>query len=84
MEIGREPVRASVISASMAPTVGGFLCLLLPRSRQRLQLAALAAAYGAQWLWDTRSPDVPAWYPELRSVLTAGAVGALLAGLASA
>ena len=84
LEIGRKPVRASVISGSMAPTVGGFLCLLFLSSRPRLQLAALEAGYGAQWLWDARSRDVPAWYPGLRSVLTAGAACALSAALISA
>ncbi len=84
LEIDRRPVRVPVIGASMLPTVTGFLLLLLPASKPRLTLGGLAAAMTAQWLWDVKATDTPQWYPGLRSVLTAGASAALLAGLVSA
>jgi hypothetical protein len=83
LEIARQPVRTSVISASMAPTVASFLLALLPRSRARTTFAGLIAVFAAQWVWDTRSDDTPNWYPSLRTILTGGAVLALLTGLAA-
>jgi hypothetical protein len=81
LEIPRRPVRTSVISASMAPTVASFLLALLPRSRAATALAGLMGVFAAQWAWDTRSTDTPAWYPGLRTVLTCGALIALLTGV---
>jgi hypothetical protein len=80
LEIPRRPVRTSVISASMAPTVVSFLLALLPRSRARTTCAGLMAVFAAQWVWDARSQDTPAWYPGLRTVLTSGALIALMTG----
>lgn len=83
LEIADKPVRTSVISASMAPTVAGFLLTLLPRSMARAKFAGLIAVFAAQRAWDGRSRDVPTWYPRLRTTLTTVAALALLAGLAS-
>jgi hypothetical protein len=82
LEIPRRPVRALVISASMAPTVASFLLALAPRSRARTTFAGLIAVFAAQWLWDLGSDDAPAWYPGLRTALTTGATMALFTGLA--
>ncbi|MHB8283126.1 MAG: DUF3429 domain-containing protein [Caulobacteraceae bacterium] len=82
LEIADKPVRTSVISASMAPTVASFLLALLPRTMNRVKFAGLAAVFAAQWVWDTRSSAPPTWYPPLRTALTAGALAALLTGLA--
>jgi hypothetical protein len=81
LEIADKPVRTSIISLSMAPTVIGFLLALLPRSMARTKFAGLTALFAAQWVWDTRSRSVPTWYPSLRTALTTGAVVALLTGL---
>ncbi len=83
LEIGRRPVRAAVISASMAPTVVAFLILIAMGAPNPWRLAALSAAFVAQWAWDVRSADTPAWYPPLRHLLTAGAVGCMLVGAAA-
>ena len=83
LEIGRSPVRAVVISASMLPTVSGFVILICMGVANPLRLLLLSAAFLAQWVWDIRSKDTPAWYPPLRHVLTAGAVGCMLIGAAA-
>ena len=69
-----------VVSISMLPTLIGLALLVLPESQRLLQLLCLALILALHWLWDTFSPDLPAWYPRLRTVLTAGAVVGLLAG----
>ena len=84
LEIGRPRVRALVISASMLPSIVGFLLLLAAApSTVRWRLGVLAGAFMASWLWDVTSRDPPAWYRPLRHVLTAGAVICLLAGAAA-
>ena len=69
---------ARTVSLAMLPTLVGLSMLLLPVDAWRL--TGLAAALGLQWLWDIRSPGLPAWYPRLRSILTAGAVVGLVFG----
>ena len=83
LEIGRRPVRAWVISASMAPTVVSFLLLLLAGVPIAGRLIGMALVFLVLWAWDVRSPDTPAWYPPLRHGLTAGAVACLVAGAAA-
>ena len=83
LEIGRRPVRPLVISASMAPTVFAFLLLIALGVASGLRLVLMAVAFLAQWAWDVRSAAPPPWYPRLRHVLTAGAVGFLLIGAAA-
>ena len=83
LEIGRTPVRAGVISASMAPTVGGFLLILLNGIPASWRLCTMGLGFLLVWAWDVRSPEPPPWYPPLRHVLTAGAVACLFAGAAA-
>nr|WP_294543106.1 DUF3429 domain-containing protein [uncultured Rhodopila sp.] len=68
---------SKIVSRAMLPTVAGLALLLAP---DRVRLPGLAAALALHWLWDIRSAGLPAWYPGLRSVLTAGAVLGLAAG----
>ncbi|MCI3134312.1 DUF3429 domain-containing protein [Phenylobacterium aquaticum] len=80
MEVVRPQVRIAVISLSMAPTLAGFALLIAPHADRGVQCALMAAAFVAQWVWDTRGFVHPAWYPRLRTVLTLGAVAALGVG----
>ena len=68
------------VAFSMAPSVAAWGLVLLPPERSGLQLAGLAAALVLHLAWDLRSPGLPAWYPRLRLILTAGAVAGLAAG----
>ena len=83
LEIGRRPVRAVEISASMLPTVVAFLILITMGAPNSWRLVAMSLAFVAQWAWDVRSKDTPPWYPPLRHLLTAGAVGCMLVGAAA-
>ena len=83
LEIGRLPVRAMVISASMLPTIVAFLLLIAMGVPSPWRLVAMSLAFVAQWAWDVRSGDTPDWYPPLRHLLTAGAVGCMLVGAAA-
>ena len=80
LEVGRAQVRAGVISASMAPAIVSTLLLAMQGVPPAWRLIAMAIAHVAQWAWDVTSRAPPRWYPTLRHVLTAGAVGSLLAG----
>jgi hypothetical protein len=81
LEIGRADVRARVISLSMLPTLAGFFLLSDPAPLKPIwRFTGLAIAFVAQWVWDISSWDAPVWYPRLRSLLTVGAVLALLVG----
>lgn len=68
------------IALAMAPSVAAWGLVLLPASRSGLALAGLAAALVLHLLWDLRAQGLPAWYPRLRLMLTAGAVVGLAAG----
>ena len=83
LEIGRQPVRAGVISASMLPTIVAFIILIAMGVPNPLRLVAMCLAFVAQWAWDVRSKDTPPWYPPLRHLLTLGAVGCMLVGAAA-
>ena len=48
------------------------------------QLGGFIAAFLAIWLWDAVSPDLPGWYPRLRTALTAGACVSLAFALGKA
>jgi hypothetical protein len=83
---GREVASAApdsrLIALSMAPSVVAWgLVLLSPATQGGLQLAGLAGALALSWLWDIRSAHLPAWYPRLRTLLTAGALAGLALGL---
>ena len=83
LEIGRRPVRAPVISASMLPSIFAFIVLIALGVATSLRLVVMSVAFLAQWAWDVRSREAPSWYPRLRHVLTAGAVGSMLIGAAA-
>jgi hypothetical protein len=48
------------------------------------QLGGFIAAFLASWLWDSVSPDLPGWYPRLRTALTGGACVSLAFALGKA
>jgi ribose/xylose/arabinose/galactoside ABC-type transport system permease subunit len=77
LTVGRTSPDPRIVSLSMLPTLAGLALLLAPNE---VRLPGLAAALALHWLWDVRDSDLPAWYPALRSLLTAGAVIGLLAG----
>ena len=83
LEIGRRPVRTPAISASMLPSIFAFVVLVALGVATWLRLVVMSVAFLAQWAWDVRSSEVPAWYPRLRHVLTAGAVGCMPIGAAA-
>lgn len=68
------------IALSMAPSVAAWGLSLMPADHSGLQLAGLAAALAAHLAWDLRARDLPAWYPRLRLLLTAGALAGLALG----
>lgn len=84
LEIGRTPVRPSVIGLAMVPTLLAFGLLAWPHLPLRVQFLGLAAAFVLQWLWDLRADGAPSWYPRLRTILSIGAVAALVAGAVGA
>jgi len=79
LAVARPSPRASVVTLAMLPTLVGLALLALGDAR-RAQMLGLAAALGLHWLWDLRGEDLPAWYPDLRTLLTAGAAIGLVAG----
>jgi hypothetical protein len=83
LEIGRGPVRAGVISGSMAGAVIATVLTAAAGVSTPLRLVIMALAHLGQWAWDVRSADTPPWYPRLRHVLTAGAVLSLAAAAAA-
>lgn len=71
---------SELVSLAMIPTLVGLALLVLPADDRRIQLLGLAAALAVHWLWDISAGNLPAWYPRLRTILTAGAVTGLVAG----
>ena len=70
-----------IISLAMVPTLAGMALLVLPSDERQVQMLGLAAALALHWWWDVASRNLPVWYPVLRSVLTAGALVGLVAGV---
>jgi uncharacterized protein (DUF697 family) len=70
-----------VVGLAMTPTLAGLAALVLLHGSVRLQLPTLAAALVASWAWDITAAGLPPWYGRLRTLLTLGAVGGLLAGV---
>jgi Protein of unknown function (DUF3429) len=70
----------AVISLAMLPTLAGLALLVLPPDERRVQILGLVVALVVHWCWDITGRDLPAWYPGLRSLLTAGALAGLLVG----
>lgn len=69
------------VSVSMLPTLVALGLLVMPPGGRRLQLAGLAVALALHWTWDLFSGGLPAWYGRLRTLLTAGAVTGIVAGV---
>lgn len=84
LEIGRASVRPAVIGLAMVPTLLAFGLLAWPHLPSRFQFVGLAAGFALQWLWDLRADGAPSWYPRLRTVLSVGALAALIAGAVAA
>lgn len=70
------------VSLSMLPTLAALAIVLATPGAQAVRLLALAAALALHWQWDVRAAGLPPWYPQLRTLLTAGAVAGLAAGAA--
>lgn len=68
------------VSLSMLPTLAALGIVLVTPQAPAARLIALAAALALHWVWDIRSGGLPSWYPQLRTLLTVGAVTGLLAG----
>lgn len=87
MELGQNPHRPSMplLFASTVPALAGWAILAAPGGvTPDFQIAALMICLLFQWLWDTQSPNLPGWYPRLRTFLTLGAVVSLAVGLEQA
>ncbi len=77
-EVARSRPRHRVVALAMLPTLAGLALLMLPAGLRPLQLAGIALLLGVHFLWDLRAGGLPAWYPRLRSPLTAGAIFGLV------
>ncbi|MFY0638279.1 DUF3429 domain-containing protein [Maricaulis maris] len=71
---------------SIVPSLAGLAAaLLIWAGLPLIAFALILVALITHWRWDlaaSRRGDLPAWYGQLRAILTAGAVGATLAMLA--
>lgn len=81
LEVSRASIRPRVVALSMAPSVAAWGLVLTPASGTTVQLTALAVALVLSWRWDRHSAGLPSWYARLRSLLTAGALAGLAAGI---
>lgn len=68
------------LAVSVAPSLGGWVALLLPAGTG---LVLLALGFAVMVALDGRLVAAPAWYRRLRLPLSAGAILALLVGLAA-
>jgi hypothetical protein len=82
LEAARAAPSPRVVGLAMLPTLVGIALLTLTGVAPRLQFLGLAAALAGVCVWDVRSGGLPGWYAQLRSILTAGAVAGLCAGVA--
>jgi hypothetical protein len=67
------PRRHRLALSVLAPTFAWAICLWRHRMDEAHVIIAFMAIFLAQWLLDHQSPDTPARYPKLSTVLTAGA-----------
>ncbi|MEO0635405.1 MAG: DUF3429 domain-containing protein [Pseudomonadota bacterium] len=77
---GAQGARRVVLALSVLPSLAGWLTLLMPAFTA---LIVLIGCFVAQWVWDfrsVRSGALPSWFGPLRTVITLGAVVALLIG----
>ena len=78
---GGSPQASGDFALSVVPSLAGWAALLMP---QVPALCLLIAGFLAQALWDVvavQAARVPQWFGNLRMILTAGAVLALVAML---
>ncbi|MEL7029147.1 MAG: DUF3429 domain-containing protein [Pseudomonadota bacterium] len=71
---GGELARATV------PSLVGWAAILSPAVALNVSFLILAFGLAAMWIWDVASAvrrGAPSWYPQLRTVATAGAVSSL-------
>ena len=80
MAVSRPAVSPLTIGLSMLPTLGAMAIVTLLSHTPRVELWALAFALTLHWAWDAHASATPPWFARLRTVLTVGAVTALLAG----
>lgn len=82
LESARATPRFGRLAASVVSPVAAWI-LLLSRTElaASLVIAGFMAAFMLQWLFDHTAPDVPARYPRLSTVLTAGACVSLAVAL---
>ncbi len=82
LESSRPAPRWYRLTASVLSSIAAWLLLIM---RDQLNVAwvigGFIAAFILQWLFDHAAPDVPARYPRLSTVLTAGACVSLAAAL---
>lgn len=79
LAMGRGQSSPAIFQASVVPALVGWAALLVPRL---IGLPVLALAFIGWRIWEHRcaAHAMPHWFRHLRTVLTAGAVIALLAG----
>jgi hypothetical protein len=82
LAVSRPSPSPLTVSLAMLPTLYALAMLALPERERALQFAGLAAGLALQWMWDVRAAALPGWYPTLRTLLSAGALAGLAAGLA--
>lgn len=73
--------KTATVALSMAPTLGAWTVLVTAHGDLRREILGMSLALLLAWAWDVRAPDLPAWYPALRTPLTLGAVCGLLLGV---
>ena len=82
LESGRSNPRAGRLAASVVSPVAAW-AIFLARGRVDATwlIGGFIVAFLLQWLFDHAAPDVPARYPRLSTVLTAGACVSLAIAL---
>ena len=81
LAVSRPSPSPLTVSLAMLPTLFALAVLMAPAGDRGLQFWALAGGLALQWAWDVRAKGLPDWYPALRTVLSAGAIAGLIAGV---
>lgn len=76
-----EPRAGRLIASVISPVAAWGIFLARGRLEVSWMLAGFILAFLLQWLFDHSAPDVPARYPRLSTVLTAGACISLAVAL---
>lgn len=80
---GRDPRPLTFVGAVL-PSLAAWGLLAAPGLDPSRQLGGFILAFVAQWAWDVRSRSAPAWWPRLRTALTAVVCVCLAVGLEQA